>query len=118
MIKGVQVHTTGSIWQVEGEVIRVLDGDTIEARVDLGWRIQFQIIVRLDGIDAPELPTLLGEQARLFLGNLLPVGTRVIVTSNSLDKYGRTVGKVVARDTGADAAARLVAAGMAQFRQY
>ncbi len=35
--------------------IRIIDGDTIEADVDLGFRIRQRQIIRLAGIDAPEL---------------------------------------------------------------
>ena len=118
MAAGKQTHINGNVWQVEGEATRVIDGDTFEARVDLGWRIQYQITVRLADIDAPELPSVLGQSAKLFLEQLLPAGTRIIVTSHELDKYGRTVGKVMLRLTGADVSARLVAAGLAVFRTF
>ena len=36
---------------------RVIDGDTIDARVDLGFSVWFDCRVRLMGIDAPETRT-------------------------------------------------------------
>lgn len=107
------VHTSAAVWQVEGDVVSVYDGDTLTARVDLGWKIFTEITIRLDGIDTPELPTLAGENARLFLSEVLKPGTRIIVTSKSLDKYGRTLASVMLRDTGSDVASKMLAAGHA-----
>lgn len=39
------------------KLIRVLDGDTIEADIDLGFNIWIKHIVRLHGIQAPEMKT-------------------------------------------------------------
>ena len=36
------------------EIIRVIDGDTVEARVDLGFRVMFTNKFRLLGVDTPE----------------------------------------------------------------
>jgi len=39
------------------QVIRVVDGDTLWCRIDLGFRTQAEHSIRLAGIDAPELFT-------------------------------------------------------------
>ena len=36
---------------------RVVDGDTIDARVDLGFSVWLDCRIRLEGIDAPETRT-------------------------------------------------------------
>ena len=42
----------------EAELIRVIDGDTIDAWIDLGFNITVRRRIRLWGIDAPETRTL------------------------------------------------------------
>lgn len=48
-------NTTEYIY--DAEVIRVIDGDTIEFLVDLGFGIHFKIKARLHGINTPETRT-------------------------------------------------------------
>ena len=36
------------------ELIRVIDGDTIEVRIDLGFSVWHVCTLRLDGVDTPE----------------------------------------------------------------
>ncbi len=73
-------------------VIRIIDGDTIEMDIDLGFRVRMKTSVRVSGINAPEMPTAEGQAARLFLAQYIPVNTRGVLTSHSLDKYGRVLG--------------------------
>jgi micrococcal nuclease len=73
-------------------VTEVVDGDTIDAAIDLGFRVRYDVRVRLAGIDAPEVRAKgpEGEAARDWLRARLPVGTPVVlVTDKPSDKYGR-----------------------------
>jgi endonuclease YncB( thermonuclease family) len=45
------------------EVIRVVDGDTFIARVELDFRVKVDITVRVRGYSTPELNTLEGQVA-------------------------------------------------------
>ncbi len=74
-----------------GEVLSIYDGDTIHAQIDLGFRVMFQIKIRLAGIDSAELSTEAGIEARNFLLKILPVGETIICESQRLDKYGRSL---------------------------
>ena len=101
------------------EVVRVLDGDTFEARVHVWPGIDITTKVRLRGIDAPELRARCpderskAEAARDALAAMLEEGS-VFVTRVGLDKYG---GRVLA-DAGtrsvADVGAAMLAAGLAR----
>jgi endonuclease YncB( thermonuclease family) len=88
------------------EVLRVLDGDTFEARVRVWPGLDITTRVRLRGIDAPELHArchderMKAEAARDVLSSLLSAGG-VGITHVGLDKYG---GRVLA-----DASTRLAA---------
>ena len=80
------------------EVLRVLDGDTFEARVRVWPGIEITTKVRLRGIDAPELRARCEEErlkavaARDALQAILDQGY-VGIGAVTLDKYG---GRVVA----------------------
>ncbi len=72
----------------KGVVDLVHDGDTVYARLDLGFDLTVYARVRIYGINAPELDTDAGKLARDFARTLLPVGTAVTVISHGWDKYG------------------------------
>lgn len=73
------------------EVIRVIDGDTVELNIDMGnntfWRDKF----RLMGINAPETHStdkVAANAATAFLVDALKEGVRSAHTKGK-DKYGR-----------------------------
>ena len=99
-------------WTVPGRVVRVIDADTIMVKLDLGWRISYEAGVRIMGINAPELSTAVGKEARAFAISLLPVDLPVVVVSRQLDKYGRVLGSI-AMPGGLDFAQALLNAGYA-----
>lgn len=43
------------MWNYKAKVVRVVDGDTFDVMVDLGFYIYHQIRVRLRGVDTPEV---------------------------------------------------------------
>ncbi len=102
-------------WTVPAEVLRVVDGDTLEVMLDLGWGIHHKTKVRLAGINCPEMSTPEGVAARDFVRDLLWGPMKIEVASHSLDKYGRTLGTVYfpAGQGLADLAAELFAKGHA-----
>lgn len=86
-------------WTVPARVIRVIDGDTLECDLDLGWKITYRAKVRVTHVNCPELPTQAGIAARGFTIAYLGfrAGTappEVTVISKSLDKFGRVLGEV------------------------
>lgn len=50
---------------------RVIDGDTYELDIDLGFKVYARITVRLRDVDAPELPTADGLRAKAAAQSLL-----------------------------------------------
>ncbi len=109
------------MYQYRATVVRVVDGDTVDLAVDLGFRVTFTDRFRLYGIDAPEIryPTYdAGKAAWLWLTELLPPGTAVTVDTykQATDKYGRWLATL---HLGAvDVNAALVTAGHAVTRTY
>ena len=77
-------------------VIKVIDGDTIDLAVDLGFHVGVSIRVRLMGVDAPEVSTAEGKVVRDRLRTELPIGTKVEIHTEKYpgDKYGRWLARV------------------------
>lgn len=82
-------------WTVPAIIDRVIDGDTVIVTADLGWRVQIQTAVRIDGINAPELATAGGQLAKSFAEKILKPGDPVTINSKQLlgsfEKYGRVL---------------------------
>ena len=85
------------------EVKNVVDGDTIDVVIDLGFDILFASRVRLAGIDTPESRTTdkaekaLGIEAKEYLKKQLKDAKSVVIRTekmNSSEKYGRILGWV------------------------
>ena len=76
---------------------RVVDGDTVDVRVDAGFDIWTNQRVRLLGIDTPEKRTRdlrekkFGLIATARVDELLPMGSkqRIVITKQGRGKYGR-----------------------------
>ena len=79
-------------------VDRVVDGDTIDIIIDLGFDLTKKERVRLAGIDTPEKRTKnpkekeMGYQATEFLEMHLMEATRLTVKTEKDGKYGRMLG--------------------------
>lgn len=71
-----------------GQVIKIVDGDTIDVRLDSG-----PIRVRLYAVDAPEKAQPYGKEAAKALGSFI-AGKQVEVEPISQDRYERMVGIV------------------------
>jgi len=71
-----------------GQVLRVMDGDTFEVMIELGFGVTQKFVVRLDGIDTPELSTSKGRTVKELVRNLIE-NKNVILTDEGAEKYGR-----------------------------
>lgn len=85
------------------KVENVVDGDTIDVLIDLGFDILFQSRVRLAGIDTPESRTkdlaekALGLESKEYLKKHLKDAKSVVIKTEKMDsseKYGRILGWV------------------------
>ena len=90
------------MYEYNAKLIRVIDGDTIDCYLDLGFNIILKERVRLKGIDTPETRTKdLDEKVKglaakkrvedLFIG----VDKFVITTEIRKGKYGRILGTII-----------------------
>lgn len=97
------------MYQYKAKVLKVLDGDTVDIDLDLGFNIILSNQkVRLAGVDTPESRTTnLEEKPRGLLSKKklqekLPVGSWVTIetqkSDNNDDKFGRILGVFILDD--------------------
>ncbi len=83
------------IYIYKAELIRVVDGDTVDLIIDLGFDTLRKERFRLYGIDAPEMNTEAGKEAKAWLREVLQPLEAIYVetlqhkTKAKRDKYGR-----------------------------
>jgi len=90
------------MYHYEARVERIVDGDTIEFSVDLGFHMYFREQMRLAHYAAPEIKgpeRALGLVAKQKLEELLPTGTIVTIQSQKTEKYGRWLAQVTWGDS-------------------
>ncbi len=98
------------------EVVRIIDGDTFQARVLVWPGLSVDTKVRLRGIDAPELHARCTDEyakaqaARAALETMLAAGG-VTISRVGIDKYGGRVDAAVATRDTADVSAALLNGG-------
>src|SRR5690242_17733723 len=86
------------MYTYKATVLRVVDGDTVDIEIDLGFDIRTVQRVRLAGLNAPEKNTDAGMQAKLWLVDRLWIGAQVTVRSDKPgggDKYGRYLATII-----------------------
>ena len=98
---------------------RVVDGDTIDARVDLGFSVWIECRVRLQGIDAPETRTKnleekqAGFKTKAFLQEVMDdCDNKFVLKSHGVGKYGRCLGTIYVE--GENINERLLVEGLAE----
>ena len=89
----------------KAKCVRVVDGDTIDATIDLGFDTWKKIRIRLVGMNAPESRTrdleekVLGLAAKAFLKDILGKHDNdFILHSQGVGKYGRCLGELFLGD--------------------
>lgn len=87
------------------QVLKVVDGDTVDLLIDLGFDIYIEKRIRLYGINTPETRTRdlkekkrgLAAKARLEELCSIPEDENLILKSYGVGKYGRVLGEIVSR---------------------
>ena len=106
---------------VNAEVTYILDGDTFSARVMLEEGMEISVRVRFMNIDAPEMngmcesEIIAAHASRDRLEELIPVGSRVVLTGVKDDKYLGRIDAFVADGRGRDVGDIMVAEGFARI---
>lgn len=79
------------MYQYKAKLNRVVDGDTVNLTIDLGFRLTYTANCRLAGINAPEMNTPEGKASKEWLSGYLMPDLQLDITSTGLDKYGRPI---------------------------
>jgi micrococcal nuclease len=78
-------------------MLKVVDGDTIDVEIDLGWSMKLKERLRLEGLDTPEIRHQKEKEAGIWVKQkvekLLRENTSLIVTSMAYDRKGQVRGK-------------------------
>lgn len=85
------------MYEYRAQVIRVVDGDTIDFEIDVGFHISLRMRVRLRGVDTPEVrgPSRpQGLESAAFVREQLPEGRWVLLQTYKIGKFGRYIADV------------------------
>ena len=89
------------MFKYNAELIRVIDGDTIVAMVDLGFSTWKKVTIRFYGLNAPESRTKdleekeKGLETKEYLIKLLQENNdKFILQSHGVGKFGRCLGEI------------------------
>ena len=111
------------MYEYKASVERVVDGDTYDIAVDLGFNVCIKHRFRLNGVDTPETwrpkteaERTHGEKATTFVRNLIE-GKVVTLLSHKLGIYGRYDADIILPD-GRDLATVLIAEGFEKLESY
>lgn len=111
------------MFKYKARVVRVVDGDTFDAVVDLGFKTTTKQRFRLKGVDTPETwrPTTNsekehGERAKTFVSNLI-AGKEVTLTSVKSAVYNRWEA-YVELENGTDLGTLLINAKLVKLEEY
>lgn len=99
------------------DVVRVVDGDTLDLRLDLGFHLHTSLRFRLLGVDTPERGepgwAEATEFVRRYLDDARDQQREVRATTQKADSFGRWLAQVYVRDQGGTLSGALLAAGHA-----
>ena len=94
------------MYTYNAKVVKVVDGDTIDALVDLGFDTWKQVRIRMHGMNAPESRTRDLEEKKLGLAakaRLIEIlednKNKFILVSHGVGKYGRCLGEIYVENT-------------------
>lgn len=110
------------VYQYNAVIERVVDADTYDAVIDLGFNVYTNKRLRLKGVDAPETwrPESEAEKAHGTIANAeiekLIQGKNVLLTTYKYDKYGRYLCDVQINDV--DVGQYLVDNGLVKLDSY
>ena len=95
------------MYEYNAKCLRVVDGDTVDVMIDLGFSTWKKVRVRLDGINTPESRTRDKEEkkrglaAKARLQQIIEVNdSEFLLKVNGIGKYGRALGEIMVKTVG------------------
>lgn len=90
------------MYDYNAKCLRVIDGDTIEARIDLGFCVWVERTLRLRGVNTPEIRTRdlsekrKGKASKKRVEELMQANDNNFkLISHNVGKYGRVVSDII-----------------------
>lgn len=112
------------MYKYNAKLIRVIDGDTIDALIDLGFNVWVKKRIRLYGINTPETRTKdLEEKVAGFAATdrlielLRQCGNEFVLVSHGVGKYGRCLGELFIENSQESVNQMLINEGHAEIYQ-
>jgi len=107
MTKKFTMTNSNSLYTYKARLDRVVDGDTVDLVIDLGFDIHHRVRCRLFGIDTPEVRTKdlhekeLGMAAKAYVIDWFDLNKECYVETikDRTGKYGRLLAKIYADET-------------------
>jgi len=92
------------MYEYKARVVKVIDGDTLDLEIDLGFHVKHELRLRLNHLDAPEMRFEAGRKAKEYVISWLTTcpwenGVALVTVKTDRDKtekYGRYLGVVYA----------------------
>jgi len=81
-------------------ILKIVDGDTVDVSIDLGFNVTTIQRIRLSGVDTPEtnskneLEKNMGNEAKMFIINWVSLQKQMKIKTYKDDKYGRIIGEI------------------------
>lgn len=95
------------MYEYNAKCLRVVDGDTVDVMIDLGFSTWKKVRVRLDGINTPESRTRDKEEkkrglaAKARLQEIIEINdSEFLLKVNGIGKYGRALGVIMVNTLG------------------
>tara|TARA_R110000787_G_scaffold127401_1_gene238822 strand:+ start:794 stop:1135 length:342 start_codon:yes stop_codon:yes gene_type:complete len=113
------------MYKYNAKCVNVVDGDTVDLLVDLGFNVFIRERFRLAGIDAyeprrlknqTETESKLGKEGKVFLRDKILDKTIQVTTTKVPGKYGRWIGELYYQDVSINKL--IVNSGYAVFKSY
>ena len=110
-------------YRYRAELNRVVDGDTLDVVIDLGFYIRLKERIRLEGVDTPEIYGVpqdseeyrRGLEAKEYVERRLAEnGNQMIIETRKMGKWRRWLAKVYLPDTGRTLNEELIEKGLAK----
>jgi endonuclease YncB( thermonuclease family) len=76
------------------EILRVVDGDTLRARLDLGFEVWIKEIIRFACVDAPEINEDGGQEAFAYVRDQMAKAKVVVIRTGKEEGHGRFIGHI------------------------
>ncbi len=76
------------------KVLHIVDGDTLDVEIELGFKITQRMRLRLNGINTPEVrgkTKIAGLKSKQFVIDELEAAKIVVITTYKQGKYGRYI---------------------------